>query len=225
MYRAVIFDVDGTLVDSNDAHARAWVGALAAQGRRADVAHVRRLIGMGGDKLLPRIAGIDIDSPEGQDIDRSRREIFLKDYAPALQPTRGARALLEWLRDARMTLVVATSAQEAELAPLLRAAGAEKYFEAAASANDAARSKPDPDIVRAAIGRTGCPAGEVIMIGDTPYDVEAARRAGIDIIAVRSGGWGDRDLAGALAVYEDPADLLEGYDLSPFVVPAPLRSA
>jgi HAD superfamily hydrolase (TIGR01509 family) len=225
MYRAVIFDVDGTLVDSNDAHAQAWVQALAERGRRVEFARVRPLIGMGSDKLLPAAAGIDAGSQEGHAIVDRRREIFLREWVPRLRPTRGARELLEWLRDDRLTLYTASSANADELAPLLRIAGAEKLIESSTSSDDASRSKPDPDIVKAAIDRSGCPASDVIMIGDTPYDVEAARRAGIAIIALRSGGWSDRDLGGAAAVYDDPADLLERYDLSPFRRPAPARSA
>src|SRR3954454_5447634 len=167
MYHAVIFDIDGTLVDSNDAHAQAWVDALADHGRRVELARVRPLIGMGGDKLLPKVAGIDVESPEGKAIDARRREIFTR-FVPQLRPTRGARELLEWLRDQRMTLVVATSAQQAELGDLLRVAGATKFFEATTSSDDAERSKPDPDIVTAALAQTGCADADVIMIGDTP---------------------------------------------------------
>jgi len=225
MYRAVIFDVDGTLVDSNDAHAHAWVRALGERGRRVEFSRVRPLIGMGSDKLLPAVAGLAADSPEGRAIVDRRREIFLEEYVPRLRPTRGARELLEWLRDDRLELYVASSANADELEPLLRVAGAEKMIESVASSDAAPRSKPDPDIVRAALDRTGCPAGDVIMIGDTPYDVEAALRAGISIIALRSGGWSDRDLAGAAAIYQDPADLLDHYDVSPFKRPAPTRSA
>jgi len=225
MYRAVIFDVDGTLVDSNDAHAHAWVRALGERGRRVEFSRVRPLIGMGSDKLLPAVAGLAADSPEGRAIVDRRREIFLDEYVRRLRPTRGARELLEWLRDDRLELYVASSANADELEPLLRVAGADKMIESVASSDAAPRSKPDPDIVRAALDRTGCPAGDVIMIGDTPYDVEAALRAGIGIIALRSGGWSDRGLAGAAAVYQDPADLLDHYDVSPFKRPAPTRSA
>jgi HAD superfamily hydrolase (TIGR01509 family) len=225
MYRAAIFDVDGTLVDSNDAHAHAWVMALAAHGRRVELSRVRPLIGMGGDKLLPEVAGISTDSPEGQAIDARRRDIFRNEFLPHLKPTRGARDLLEWLSDDRLTLVVASSASQSELQDLLRVAGAEKLMESTTSSDDADRSKPDPDIVKAALDRTGCPAAEAIMIGDTPYDVEAALRAGIEIIALRCGGWSDQELTGAIATYADPADLLEHYDTSPFKRPAPLRSA
>jgi len=225
MFRAVIFDVDGTLVDSNDAHARAWVQAIAESGRHVEFSRVRPLIGKGGDKLLAEVAGVAIDSPDGQALAARRREIFQRDFLPHLEPTRGARPLLERLRDDRMKLVVATSAEASEVRALLRVAGASTLIEEAASSADAERSKPDPDIVRAALDETGCPASDVIMIGDTPYDVEAACRAGLRIIALRSGGWSDGDLKGAIAVYDDPADLLERYDSSPFTRPAPVRSA
>jgi HAD superfamily hydrolase (TIGR01509 family) len=224
MFRAVIFDIDGTLVDSNDAHAHAWVKAIAETGRRVEFSRVRPLIGMGGDKLLPKVTGVSIESSEGKDMGRRRREIFAAEFLPHLQSTRGARRLLEWLRDDRMTLMVATSAEEEEVEDLLRVAGAEKMFESAASSDDAERSKPDPDIVAAALKRANCPAAQTIMIGDTPYDVEAARRAGIEIVALRCGGWPDAELRGAVAVYDDPADLVERYDLSPFKRFAATRS-
>jgi HAD superfamily hydrolase (TIGR01509 family) len=225
MYRAVIFDIDGTLVDSNDAHAQAWVQAFAESGRHVEFSRVRPLIGKGGDKLLPEVAGISIDSPEGQALATRRREILQRAFLPHLKPTRGAHALLERLRDDRMKLVVATSADASEVQELLRVAGGSKLIESATSSDDAARSKPDPDIVRAALHETGCPASDVIMIGDTPYDVKAALRAGLQIIALRSGGWSDADLKGAMAIYDDPADLLEHYDRSPFKRPASVRSA
>lgn len=225
MYCAVIFDVDGTLVDSNDAHAQAWVEALAESGRHVEFVRVRPLIGMGSDKLLPDVSGLAADSREGQAIATRRGEIFMHRFLPRLRPTRGARELVEWLHDDGLKLYVATSAKDEELQPLLQVAGAGRYMEATASSDDAERSKPDPDIVVAALQRTGRPKNEVIMIGDTPYDVEAALRAGINIIALRSGGWRDRDLQHALAIYDDPADLLNHYDLSPFRRPAPARSA
>jgi HAD superfamily hydrolase (TIGR01509 family) len=225
MYRAVIFDVDGTLVDSNDAHAQAWVEALSEHGRHVEFTRVRPLIGMGGDKLLPEISGLAADSREGEAISERRAEIFRQRFLPRLQPTRGARELLVCLHDQRLKLYVASSAKAEELQPLLRVADADKYMEATTSSDDADRSKPDPDIVSAALRRAGVPKTDAIMIGDTPYDVEAALRAGISVIALRSGGWPDRDLQGALAVYDDPADLLNHYELSPFKRPAPARSA
>jgi HAD superfamily hydrolase (TIGR01509 family) len=225
MYEAVIFDVDGTLVDSNNAHAEAWVKALVKSGRDVDFSRIRPLIGKGADKLLPEVTGVSADSPEGRAIIELRGEIFRIEYIPTLKPTRGAQQLLEWLRDERMTLGVATSAESSELEALLRIAGASKLIESAATSDDAKQSKPDPDIVQAAIARTGCPSSAVIMVGDTPYDIEAAHRAGIGIIALRSGGWADEPLSRALAIYDDPADLLDHYDVSPFARPLPTRSA
>lgn len=211
----VIFDVDGTLIDSNDAHARAWVAALAEHGYDVPFERVRRLIGMGGDKLLPSVAGIDTDSERGKQIDKRRGAIFQQRFLPEVGAFPQVRPLLERLSADGMRLVVASSAKGDEIDTLLERTGAADLFESSTSSSDAPRSKPDPDIVEAALSQLGLPAGQVLMIGDTPYDIEAAAKAGIGIVALRSGGWGDADLAGALAVYDDPADLLAGYDDSP----------
>lgn len=213
--RAVIFDVDGTLVDSNDAHARAWVDVLAEFGRAVELSRVRPLIGKGGDKVLPELVGIDAESQQGKKISERRGEILRERYLPGLRPTRGAHALLERLRSDGVRLYVATSANEEDLGRLLRVADANDLFEKTASSADAKNSKPDPDIVSAALRKSGAAPTEAIMVGDTPYDVEAALRAGIDIVAVRSGGWDDAGLKGALAIYDDPQDLLDRYDASP----------
>jgi len=213
--RAVIFDVDGTLVDSNDAHAAAWVTALAEAGVRVDKAHVRRLIGEGGDKLLPQVTGLSEDSPRGERIGERRAEIFRTRYLPNLRPFRGARALVMLLRARGHEIGVATSAKPDELEPLLRIAEVDDLIRLRTSSGDADRSKPDPDIVQAALKRMGCRPDDAIMIGDTPYDVEAARRAGVATIALRCGGWPDENLAGAVAIYDDPEDLRVNYERSP----------
>ncbi len=212
--RGVLLDVDGTLVDSNDAHARAWVEALAERGVRVPREEVRRLIGMGGDKLLPAVAQIEDGSPEAEAVGARRSEIFRERYLPALRAFPGARDLVARMRAQGLTLVVATSAKRVELAPLLAVAGVADLLDGATSADDVARSKPDPDIVHAAVARSGHGAGELVMIGDTPYDVEAARRAGVRVVAVRCGGWDDAALTGAAAIYDGPADLLNRYERS-----------
>jgi HAD superfamily hydrolase (TIGR01509 family) len=219
MYRAVIFDVDGTLVDSNDGHAQAWAAALAQAGQAIPVERIRPLIGMGGDKLLPRLTGIDIESSAGQAISQHRATVFRERYLPFLQPTPGAQPLLEKLHHDGLRLFVASSASADELNDLLKVAGATEWITTTKSSDDARRSKPDPDIVRAALGASGCQASEVVMIGDTPYDITAATRAGLGTIALRSGGWNDTALVNALAVYENPADLLDHYEHSPFAAP------
>ncbi|AUX27441.1 haloacid dehalogenase [Sorangium cellulosum] len=213
--RGVIFDVDGTLVDSNDAHARSWVDALKELGHDARFDEVRRRIGMGGDKLLPQVMGISSDSPEGERITERVSEIFMKQYLPEIRALPGAKELLEALHRRGIKIAVASSARQEKLRKLLEIAGGDGVVESATSASDAEQSKPDPDIVQAALDKLGLAADEVVMIGDTPYDIEAAGRAGLRTIAVRSGGWTDSGLAGALAIYDDPADLLARLDTSP----------
>jgi HAD superfamily hydrolase (TIGR01509 family) len=211
--RGILLDIDGTLVESNDAHAHAWVQALAESGRAVTFEEVRPLIGMGGDKLLPKVCGLDAESPEGKRVSDRRQQIFLKEYLPHLRPCRGARELLDLLAARGYKMVAASSAKKDELGPLLKVCGADRVIEAATSSDDAEESKPDPDILHAALEQIGLPAA-VVMLGDTPYDVEAARRAGVKVVALRCGGWGDADLA-ADAVYDDPADLARHLDRSP----------
>lgn len=209
MIRGLILDIDGTLLDSNDAHARAYVDALARSGVNVPYERLRSLIGMGGEKLLSAI-GIERRSKVGEDVSRAKQEIFAK-LLPGLRPTRGARDLLAHARKCGLARVVATSAKAEELQDLLRSARIDDLIESEATSSDAASSKPDPDIVESAAARAGLPRGELVMLGDTPYDVEAAARAGVAAIAVRCGGWSDRALAGAVEIYDDPADLLAGY--------------
>jgi HAD superfamily hydrolase (TIGR01509 family) len=210
----VIFDVDGTLVDSNDAHARAWVAAFAEHGITVAYEPVRRAIGMGGDKLMPLVSGLEEDSREGKPIAKRRAEIFQEIWLPQLKPFPRTRELVQRVSDSGVVLAVASSATEEELHPLLAAAGVSDLIPTRTSSDDAEESKPDPDIVKAALRRTGCSAAQAIMIGDTPYDVEAARRAGIRIIALECGGWGRADLGNATEVYRDASELLDRYEES-----------
>ena len=203
-FETALFDVDGTLIDSNGAHADTWAQALTEYGVEVTAAAVRPLIGMGGDKLLPKIAHIEADSERGRQIARRKQELFAG-WLPRLQPTRGARALVQYLGDAGITLVVATSADEKEMAALLKQAGVDDLFPKRASKDDAEESKPDPDIVHAAMARAKARPETTVMIGDTPYDVAAAARASVQAIALRCGGyWTDDDLRGAIAVFDDP---------------------
>ena len=208
-FKAVLFDVDGTLVDSNDAHAQAWVKAFQEHNVDVDAALVRRCIGMGGDKLMPEVSGIEEDSPEGKKIATRRGEIFTQEFIPKLRAFRGARDLVAAIKDRGYTAVAASSASKEDLKALLGIAGVEELMDDKTSSDDAEDSKPDPDIINAALKRAGTTAAETVMIGDTPYDLEAARRAGVDAIAFRSGGWKDADLTGAIAIYDGPWDLLE----------------
>lgn len=217
-FKAVLFDVDGTLVDSNDAHARAWVEAFADAGVTVDYALVRRCIGMGGDKLMPAVSGIEEESRLGTRIARRRGEVFTARYLPTLRPFHDADALVAAVKHAGCTVVAASSAQEQELGKLLGIAGVSDLMDDATSSDDAEESKPEPDIIRVALHRAKATPTSAIMIGDTPYDIEAASRAGVATIALRSGGWSDAHLRGAVAIYDDPADLLANLAHSPLCV-------
>lgn len=211
----VIFDVDGTLVNSNDAQAKSWVEALKDFGYSVPYEKVRPLIGMGGDKVLPETIGVQKDSEKGKQISKRRSEIFKEKYLPDIKPFPDAQKLLDRMHEQRLKLAIATSAQPDELRPLLQIVGAADLIEDKTSAKDAKSSKPNPDIMQVALKRIGYPANEVVMIGDTPYDIEAAGKVGIGTIAFRCGGWSNSDLAEAIAIYNDPADLLTHYDSSP----------
>jgi len=213
----VILDIDGTLVDSNDAHAHAWVQALAEAGYHVDFAQVRPLIGMGGDKVLPEVAGVQKDSQQGQQISKRRKALFLTEYLPHLHAFPQAWQLLQQLHKQGFTLAIATSAEPDELQGLLKVIHphATDLFAEETSAKDASHSKPDPDVIHAALQKLDMPAAQSIMLGDTAYDIEAAAQAGVKTIAFRSGGWSDRDLQGSSAIYDGPADLLAHYQQSP----------
>lgn len=215
MLQGVIFDIDGTLVDSNAAHAQSWVDAFAEAGYHVPFDVVRPLIGMGADKLLPKTIDVKHDSKKGKKLLARRSEIFQEKYLPRLEPLPGSRALVLRVRADGLKPIVATSAKNAELKGLLQAAGVNDLMEERATASDAKRSKPDPDIVEAAVKESGIGKQNLIMIGDTPYDVEAATRAGVKCIAFRSGGWNDDRLDGAIEIYDGPADLLAHYNASP----------
>ncbi|HMC56166.1 MAG TPA: HAD family hydrolase [Gemmatimonadaceae bacterium] len=212
----VLLDVDGTLIDSNDAHAQSWSETLAEFGCPTPVARVRPMIGMGGDKLLPALLGVDAESEEGKRFAKRRAEIFRQRYVPQLRLTRGAKELLERFRHEGLVLTIATSASVGELETMLRQVGLAGLVDKKTSSGDVEHSKPDPDVVRAALTRSGLEADEVVMLGDTPYDIEAAHRAGVEAVALLCGGWDADALRDANAIYEDPADLLRHFTASPF---------
>jgi HAD superfamily hydrolase (TIGR01509 family) len=174
---------------------------------------------MGGDKLLPEITGIDIESPRGKALAKERTAHFSVAYAPTLRAFPRVREFFEMLRDRGLKRVIATSAGEEELVELLEAAGIADLVSRETTSDDAQGSKPDPDIIHAALGKAGVHASEAVMIGDTPYDVAAAKRAHVKVIAVRSGGWGDEPLRAADAIYADIAELLDRLEESPIGQP------
>jgi len=215
VFKAVLFDIDGTLVDSNDAHAHAWVEAFTEAGVHVAFDKVRCAIGMGGDKLMPAVAGIEEETPLGTRISKRRGEIFKSEYLPRLQAFRGAGTLVHTVESLGIKAVAASSAKRDELEALLKIADATSLLGNSASGDDANQSKPDPDIVHAALKKAGVKPVDAVMIGDTPYDIEAASRAGVEIIAFRCGGWKDASLGGAIAIFDGPWHLLERLEESP----------
>ena len=212
--RGCLLDVDGTLIDSNDAHARSWLQVLRDEEFDVTYAQVRACIGMGGDKLVRALTGLDVEKGRGKEIAARRKQLFLRDYLPSLSATPGAHELVRALRERGIRAVIATSARDDELNALLEQAGLSHLIRHRTTSDDAGDSKPDPDIVHAALGRGQLAPDEAIMLGDTPYDIEAADRASVPSIALRCGGWwADDALADAIAIYDDPAHLLRSWDL------------
>ena len=218
MTKAVLFDVDGTLIDSNDQHARAWVAALAEAGYTVPFERVRPLIGMGGDKVLPELVpGLTEESEAGKAIAKSRVRWFMEHELKTIPPTRGARELLEAVRKRGARIVVATSAKKEELDALLARGDLAPLIDMATTSDDAEESKPDPDIIGAALKKAGVGANEAVMIGDTQYDVEAAHKAGVACVALLCGGNDAATLREADAIYADPSELTGALDRPPFV--------
>jgi HAD superfamily hydrolase (TIGR01509 family) len=225
--KTILLDVDGTLIDSNDAHTRSWIEALEEAGFEPKYCAIRKKIGMGGDHLLPNVTGIDIDEAEGKAISKNRGKIFREKYLPKLQAFPGTREMLLRFREEGYQLVIATSAPKEDLEGLLKQAGLDDLGIPATTASDDKSSKPDPDIILAALKMAGAEPNETFMLGDTPYDVAAAEKAGVRTIGLTCGGWKKDDLRPAIAVYENPADLLKHFDESPLAGPGaePLRKA
>lgn len=216
--RAVIFDIDGTLLDSVDLHARAWVEAFRHFGVETQEAEVRRQIGKGGDQLMPVFLSKEQVEKEGDTISSYRSDLFKREYLDKVRPFPAVRELFERIRSAGLTIALASSGKKDEVEHYQELLGIGDLVDVATSSDDADRSKPHPDIFQAAIDKLdGIAPSEMIVVGDTPYDAEAARKAGLATVGVLCGGFPEADLsaAGCIAIYSDPQDLLDGFDDSP----------
>ncbi|MFC4174940.1 HAD family hydrolase [Microvirga sp. GCM10011540] len=217
MIKAVIFDVDGTLIDTVDLHAAAWVEALKHFGFEVAFQDMRAQIGKGGDQILHGLLPPALVSEKGEEIREFRTNLFKSDYLPRARAFPGVRDLFETLRDRGKRVVLASSGKEDEVEHYKEIANIADLVEDATSSDDAERSKPFPDIFRAALAKLGpLTAEEVVVVGDTPYDAEAARKAGIRSVGVLCGGFPEDALraAGCIAVYDSPEDLLVRLDRS-----------
>jgi HAD superfamily hydrolase (TIGR01509 family) len=216
--KAVLLDIDGTLLDSNTQQAKSWFDALEEAGVTVDYDAVRLRIGKGGDKMAIELAGLAAGHPAVDALGRRASNIFLTRYLDEVRPTNGTRALLARMKASGLRLVVATSAGDEMLEALLKQAGVEDLIDTSATSSDVSRSKPDPDIIHQALAKAGVAAHEAVMLGDTPYDIEAAKSAGVPCVVLRCGGrWSDGELAGATAIYDDPTHMLAtiGHLLTP----------
>ncbi|MFN3945985.1 MAG: HAD family hydrolase [Allosphingosinicella sp.] len=215
MIGAVIFDMDGTLIDTNDLHAKAWQEAFRKFGVELEFEEVRAQIGKGGDNLIPTLLPAELVERCRQEIEDHRSELFQRDYLPLAVPFPGVRALFERIVADGRKVVLASSAKAAELAYYRNLIGASDLIHAATSKDDVESSKPCPDIFEAALGKVApLKADEVVVIGDSTWDVKAAVKIGIPVIGVRCGGFPEDELleAGAAAIYDGPQDLLDRYE-------------
>jgi HAD superfamily hydrolase (TIGR01549 family) len=217
LIKTVIFDIDGTLVDSVDLHARAWQEAFRRFGREVAFEKVRHQIGKGGDQLLPVFFDREELDRFGEELEKYRGELFKRDYMPQVRAFPGVRELFERIRGDGKRIALASSAKADEVEVYKRVARIEDLVEDETSADDAERSKPHPDIFEATADRLGDPRREeLIVVGDTPYDAQAAAKAGMRTVGVLCGGFPEGELraAGCVEIYEGPADLLARYEES-----------
>jgi HAD superfamily hydrolase (TIGR01509 family) len=213
---ALLFDIDGTLVDSNDFHVRAWQEVFRKAGHDFTAEIIHSQVGKGGDNLLPSLLP-DLGEEEQEAIAEEHGPRYRDRYMDQVRPFPGARDLLVRAKQDGLTVALATSANPEELDHYVELLDAKDLVDVTTSKGDVEATKPAPDIFAAAIEKAGVAPEQALVIGDTPYDVLAAKRAGAEAIGLLSGGFKEEDLraAGAVAVYRDAADLLEKWDQSP----------
>jgi HAD superfamily hydrolase (TIGR01549 family) len=216
MYKAAIFDLDGTLIDSVDLHALAWQEAFSKFGHDVSFEQARSQIGKGGDKLIPVFLSEDAQRDHGEAMEEWRGKRFKSTYLPLVRPFSAAPDLLARVREAGLRIAIGSSAKKAELERYLDIAGIADLVDAATSSEDAEESKPAPDIFQVALKKLGIKEADAVAIGDTPYDATAARKAGIETIGVLCGGFSEALLreAGCVDVYPGPAALFACFDKS-----------
>jgi len=215
---AVILDIDGTLVDSVDLHAKAWQAALERFGKKAVFGEVRRQIGKGGDQLMPVFLSRKELEKFGDELEQYRSDLFKKEFLPHIKAFPGVRQLFQTIRQDDKRIALASSAKGDELKTYKSIARIEDLIDAETSADDAERSKPYPDIFQAALAQLGDVTPDQVLVGgDTAYDAEAAGKANLRTVGLTCGGWNENELrqAGCIAVYRDPSDLLTRYEASP----------
>jgi HAD superfamily hydrolase (TIGR01549 family) len=213
--RAFIFDIDGTLVDSNELHVDSWDRAFRKFGKHFPREALRAQIGKGSDQYLPEFLTPDEINRFGKGLDEYRSELFRKEYLPRVRPFPKVRDLFQRIRDDDKRIVLASSGKKADTEYYVKLLKIDNLIEGYTSGDDADNSKPEPDIFAASLKKLGgiSPA-DAVTVGDTRFDVEAARKTGLATIAFLCGGTSESVLreADAVAIYRDPADFLAHYD-------------
>jgi HAD superfamily hydrolase (TIGR01549 family) len=211
---AAILDVDGTLVDTNYHHAIAWYRAFRQNEVLLPIWRIHRHIGMGGDQLVEALGGEQLENQKGDDI-RAAESVLYAELMSEVEPLEGARELIEDLKQGGHAVVLASSAKQHEVDHYLDLLGARELADDWTTSGDVEATKPEPDLVMAAVAKAG--GGEAVMVGDSTWDCEAAKRAGLDTIAVLTGGFSEQELrdSGALVVYSSIKELRESLDETP----------
>jgi len=214
--RAALLDVDGTLIDTNYQHAIAWYRAFRRHAIVLPVWRIHRHVGMGGDQLVPALVGSETDEEQGDRIRDTRDELY-RELIDEVEPLEGARDLIVDLKERGFATVLASSSPQHEIDHYLDLLDARELADAWTTNDDVEATKPEPDLVRAALDRAG--TGDAVMVGDTPWDVESARKAGIETVTLVTGGYSEQELrdAGAAAVYQSVGELRRNLDAPPFV--------
>jgi HAD superfamily hydrolase (TIGR01509 family) len=211
-----ILDIDGTLVDTNYHHAIAWFRAFHQNGIALLVWRIHRHMGMGGDQLVAALTDESTESKLGDEIRAAEKVLYLE-LIHEVEAMDGSRDLIERLKREGHTVVLASSAKQDEVDHYLDLLDARELVDAWTSSADVEATKPEPDLVKSALEKAGGEDGQAVMIGDTPWDIEAAKRAGVPTLAVRTGGFGVDELreAGALDVFESVAELCSRLEETP----------
>ena len=211
---AAILDVDGTLVDTNYQHALAWYRAFRQHDKVVPIWRIHRHIGMGGDQLVAALAGEEWDKEHGDDVRTAEKPLYLA-MIEEVEPLDGARAMMEDLKERGHSVVLASSAKAEEVDHYLDLLDARDIADGWTTSADVEATKPEPDLVKAAVEKAG--GGDAVMVGDSIWDVEAAKRAGLETVAVLTGGFSEAELrdAGAAWVFESIEALREGLDETP----------